>query len=81
MTSPVQTRQRPSVTVLMVALLSACLAFQLDASMPSPALVSIQEELAVSAGAVLLAALAVSFLVPRPVAAEAGAERAAVVHG
>ncbi|MFD2488086.1 MFS transporter [Amycolatopsis jiangsuensis] len=36
----------------MVALLSACLAFQLNASMLSPALVSIQEQLQVSAGAV-----------------------------
>ncbi|WP_256475056.1 MFS transporter [Amycolatopsis sp. WQ 127309] len=40
------------VTTLMVALLSACLAFQLNASMLSPALVSIQRQLNVSAGAV-----------------------------
>ncbi|MFD4640198.1 MFS transporter [Lentzea sp. NPDC058436] len=47
-----RTRPDSSVTVLMVAFLSACLAFQLNASMLSPALVSIEQQLGVSAGAV-----------------------------
>ncbi|MGV9801371.1 uridine transporter UriT [Mycobacterium sp. NPDC003449] len=47
-----QTRSGPSVTTLMLALLSACLAFQLNASMLSPALVSIERQLNVTAGAV-----------------------------
>ena len=52
MTPPNHSAPRPSVTVLMIALLSACLAFQLNASMLSPALVSIEEQLRVDAGAV-----------------------------
>ena len=52
MTSHPQAGPRPSVTVLMIALLSACLAFQLNASMLSPALVTIQEQLQVEPGAV-----------------------------
>ncbi|MDV3128379.1 MFS transporter [Mycobacterium sp. 21AC1] len=52
MTSSHQTRSGPSVTTLMLALLSACLAFQLNASMLSPALVSIERQLNVTAGAV-----------------------------
>ncbi|MBK1787893.1 MFS transporter [Prauserella cavernicola] len=47
-----RTRTEPSVTILMVALLSACLAFQLNASMLSPALVSIERQLDASASAV-----------------------------
>lgn len=47
-----EVKRPPSVGILMVALLSACLAFQLNASMLSPALVSIQEDLHVSAAAV-----------------------------
>jgi MFS family permease len=43
---------RVRVGALMAALLAACVAFQLNASMLSPALASIQEELAVSAAAV-----------------------------
>ncbi|PKV99576.1 MFS transporter [Amycolatopsis echigonensis] len=52
MTSVNRARSGSPVAILMVALLSACLAFQLNASMLSPALVSIQRELNVSAGAV-----------------------------
>lgn len=52
MTSSHQTRSGPSVTTLMLALLSACLAFQLNASMLSPALVSIERQLNVTAGSV-----------------------------
>lgn len=52
MTSPDRSKSPPSVTVLMVALLSACLAFQLNASMLSPALVTIEKQLRVNAGAV-----------------------------
>ena len=43
---------RVAVGTLMVALLSACVAFQLNASMLSPALATIQKELNVSAAAV-----------------------------
>lgn len=46
------TAPRVAVGTLMVALLSACVAFQLNASMLSPALASIQRELGVSAAAV-----------------------------
>jgi MFS family permease len=43
---------RVGIAALMTALLAACVAFQLNASMLSPALASIQEELDVSAAAV-----------------------------
>jgi MFS family permease len=44
--------QRAGIGALMAALLSACVAFQLNASMLSPALASIEEELQVSSAAV-----------------------------
>ena len=43
MTTPTATRN--NVTALMVALLAACVAFQLNASMLSPALVTMGNEL------------------------------------
>lgn len=46
------TRKRLNVTALMTALLAACVAFQLNASMLSPALVTIQEELDTDAASV-----------------------------
>ncbi|WP_191984256.1 MFS transporter [Amycolatopsis eburnea] len=52
MVSVSRSRSGSPVVTLLIALLSACLAFQLNASMLSPALVSIQRELAVDAGAV-----------------------------
>ena len=39
------TQRRVNVGALMAALLAACVAFQLNASMLSPALVTIEEEL------------------------------------
>jgi MFS family permease len=47
-----RTTRRVNVGVLMVALLSACLAFQLNASMLSPALATIEKELNVDSAAV-----------------------------
>jgi len=64
--------RRVSVAALMAALLSACVAFQLNASMLSPALASIQEELDATAAEVGLtqtafftAAALFSLFVPR----------------
>ncbi len=51
MTGPQATR-RVNVGVLMAALLSACVAFQLNASMLSPALATIEKELKVDSAAV-----------------------------
>ncbi|WP_337925124.1 MFS transporter [Arthrobacter jiangjiafuii] len=48
------TQRRVSVTALMTALLAACMAFQLNASMLSPALVTIEQELNTTAAAVAL---------------------------
>lgn len=47
-----ETTRRVSVGVLMTALLSACVAFQLNASMLSPALATIERELKVDSAAV-----------------------------
>ena len=47
-----QSRQRISTGALMAALLSACVAFQLNASMLSPALVTMQHELHTDAAAI-----------------------------
>ncbi|MET4060740.1 MFS family permease [Arthrobacter sp. UYP6] len=46
------TQRRVNVAVLMTALLAACVAFQLNASMLSPALVTIEEELNTTSAAV-----------------------------
>ena len=48
------TQRRVNVAALMTALLAACTAFQLNASMLSPALVTIEEELNTTAAAVAL---------------------------
>lgn len=50
--SEVAGRQRVGAGVLLTALLAACVAFQLNASMLSPALVSIERELGTTAAAV-----------------------------
>ena len=46
------TQRRVNVAVLMTALLAACVAFQLNASMLSPALVTIEQELNTDSAAV-----------------------------
>ena len=46
------TQRRVNVGALMAALLAACVAFQLNASMLSPALVTIEEELNTTSAAV-----------------------------
>ncbi|MDK1361759.1 MFS transporter [Arthrobacter sp. zg-Y1219] len=48
------TQRRVNVAALMTALLAACMAFQLNASMLSPALVTIEEELNTTSAAVAL---------------------------
>ncbi|WP_308036441.1 MFS transporter [Arthrobacter sp. zg-Y1110] len=48
------TQRRVNVTALMTALLAACMAFQLNASMLSPALVTVEKELNTTSAAVAL---------------------------